>query len=31
MTAFGEAFSGGVFLAAAVMDLLPDAFDDYSE
>ena len=26
---WGEAFSGGVFLAAAILDLLPDSFSDF--
>lgn len=28
-TAFAEAFSGGVFLAAALLDLIPDSFEDF--
>ena len=30
-TAFAEAFSGGVFLAASLLDLIPDSFEDFGE
>ena len=30
-TAFAEAFSGGVFLAASLLDLIPDSFEDFGK